>query len=404
MGYTIPSLEESRNQVKHADATLSEQLKRFIPPHDYDKVRANCVKLAKTYCEKVASSNRNSWFLSRTPDNTRIMQSRLIALLATGLKENTEENKAILYGAIFHRLLRIKAQQDGAYVGRKAAHTTLYPILCGILEIQDEDVDNDVIDPLSVYQCLVKFKNYVKNEDVANALEYIKDDKDFYVNLESMISHYDKLVKNDKKMLDQVLFVQSVAHQLTACHDNALRLIKGLIATLAIGPVNKENLTERLSTITLDPAIDGSTAECSRQYLMQCWSESREMTSDNAQEQIVQLRGLLDGKTRYLFLGLLYLAHEHTIDKADRTTIRSIMNWNLANPLKVDSDPEDYSSVKSGLEFLKTFIFTLLTPKALETINFQAYGNKERLQSRLNEHITQFRAAEPIRSSSGLVA
>lgn len=395
MGYRLPSLVGLREKLQSADAVLGSHLYRYVPP-PYKALREACMCLSETYSATVESANQNapgmlSWLSINKPDPTRIKQCELIALLATHLEEDSPENRAVLFGAIFHRLLRIKDQQDGSYIGRSAKNTTLYPILCRILQVNIAPN----IDALSLSECLMRFKEYVIQESVSKEIDYIQFDPDFFEKLEDMIIEKNSIAMQERRMLQHITFVQSISNTVLACHDTALAFLDRAFSQLDSGALTKNNLIERLSQLSPKLAVEPALAHSSHRYLSRCWFETRVVDSENRSAQRQELQQLLDSQTRYILIGLLNFAYQSSVGEEDKVTLKSLMNWNFENPLDVKGDHEDYLAINSGMEFLYDCLINVVAPEIVNAIDFKAFDNKERFQQVLLRTMSELNATEP---------
>ena len=379
MGYCLPSLEWSKEQIKSADAILGSHLNRFVPP-SYKELRKACQNLAAKYVTQVQQSNKNRFSVFRTPPTpTRLEQCNLIARLAAHMEEDNDDHQAILLGAIFHRLLRIKEQQEGANIGNRAENTRLYPVLREMLALKKEDsLKEDVsIDPLTLSQCFTKFKKYVAQEAVAKDIDYIKSDPAFFEKLNEMINTYEEKSVPQQKMLNNVLLLQSLSNQVLFAHEAAWLYLQNATADLKDGVLDKKTV--------------GNSGQ---NYLLMCWAEDRIINIANKDTQLQELQQLLDAQTRYILLGLLHFCYKLSQTSQEQTTFKSLMSWNLNNPLNIKTDIDDYTAVKAGMEYLDDCIQRVFNPDALAKINFSVCTSQARFEQILKRKISELNAAE----------
>ena len=403
MGYKLPVLDWLVVETENVDAALADVLERFPPPEkeEYKTFLEKCVNLPQAYKNAVAKTNEggsskpsffSSWiptFVKNSEVNpTRVEQAEVISFLAGILPKYSAGNRLIILGALFHRLLRLEVEHNESYTGNWPENTHLYPLLADILGVKvDKENHKAQVDALTVWQCLRGFYDYVKQKEVQDSINYIKKDYDFFINLEAMISNYERKSRLEHKQLDYVLSLKLLGKQIRVCYDNALICLELISKNLlADGPVNKLNLLEKTAGLkaALCSTMSESEAEAAIQYLAQCWPKDSEISVENREECLVEMTGLIEGNTCYVFLGLLYEAKTIAETINVKVIIEYIMNCKPSNPIDITNE-DDYEVIETGLVFFKHFLSIL--PPYLKDLKFGEYQNIDELSRGVGNRI-----------------
>ncbi|MCC5791841.1 MAG: hypothetical protein JJT82_04425 [Legionellaceae bacterium] len=397
MVYTVPSLAYLQAQCAKAHKILHTWMRRYIEPN-FTELRQGCLQLKSCYIESVEAYNKNQWLgFKKVVNPVRLAQCDMIEHLAKHLLEDKPENRAVLLGALFYRLIRIKTQQSGGFFSNAAEDTTLYPLICKILKVPPHQPS---IDDLTTYHCLDSFACYLKQEAVTQEFDYVQNDADFFSNLSTLIGSYRARSLPALLQVNHIDFVQSLNQQMNWVLDAASSWVDHLIHSIGrLKCVSKSSLMDQLSGCTLPGHTESASQSFGKKWLQDCWPHDETMSVDNAVLQGERLKGLLALKSKFTLLGGLYFTLQALEVKASDNmnainSIKVILGCDANNPLLTKSDEEDSETIHTGLQFLQHFVDILGRDELDKHLQCQVWGGAAPLLQALDYTVNSLQIEE----------
>lgn len=250
MGYEPPSFEE----LCEATDTLEGDFNKFASRYFVASYSALC-SIAETlkdeYCKNV--KKKTSWVFTPIPKELRLSQIACISQLKNDLKPRTEAEVkkavSILMGAFMYRLLRLEHEQINLYEFFKAARIEDYFNIsivnsCALHTTLREALikKGNVFDAQTVAVCCGAYKQYLMQEGVSDRYTYIREDTDFFSNLDLIIAKAKLVAAPIQEQLHYVSFIQSVAKSLKEYDKEVRDGLKTLDKLLKTKLATKESI------------------------------------------------------------------------------------------------------------------------------------------------------------------
>lgn len=173
----------------------------YIPP-DYASLCQGIRQLDKEYPREagnktwVSSSISSLSVFTNREGQIQSLQQLLgiLPFVAETQPERSNPNKMIVLGALFYRYLRI------------TSHSILRNLLENLLHIRDRNQ----LDAVSILSCCTAYRAFLLEDKRYELITYIKNDRDFFTNLDAIICKAKKDARDLEEQLQYIVFIQSL--------------------------------------------------------------------------------------------------------------------------------------------------------------------------------------------------
>ena len=323
-------------------------------------------------------------------DPTRVEEIACITKLVVDLNEkqtlpgSPERNQAhnIILGALIYRQLAIKASYTETYIGKLLSHiiwwdrenaSALYKTLVDVLKIGPDNT----LDDLSVVTCCSAYRNYLKEQGATINSAYIRNEPDFFSQLESIISNAAEDARVISERIKPLIALQSIAEVLHKTDEEICVGLPKLAAILSKKLATKESLS-RDDMIACMPPIT-VLSERVTTFISYLLHDEMVVNKENIDKFVSILRDRLAGNSQYILLGAYAIGLNDTQTDSDLTRALKKAMGALRPGNAIDDEAKDWALIALG--------HYLTLPGIRRDFDFKAWHGYEVLEQKVSLQI-----------------